>query len=158
MPVRSTCQEVLGDRGRSVGLVIDAVLQCDGHAVRTPRSPAVEPPAEEVEGADVGAESRKPRTGAVGLAPVNGVPVALTSISGKAVQPVAGTSFQRVSAPAECARRPPELTVSPLPSATLVKRRRFPAAATLQSAGGPGAVADETVSSGVAWGISPAGP
>jgi hypothetical protein len=102
--------------------------------------------------------SRKPRTGAVGLAPLSGVPLALTCTSGKAVQPVAGTSDQRVSTTVEWPRRPADVTVRPLPLDTFTKLSRPLLVATLQSAGGPGVVVDETVSSTPTWGISPAGP
>jgi hypothetical protein len=65
--------------------------------------------------------STKPLTGAVGLLPRTGVPVALTCTSGKAVQPVAGTSDQRASSTAEWPRRPVEVTVRPRLFETLLK-------------------------------------
>ena len=75
------------------GLVVRAVLEGDGDAVGAPRAPAVEAAAEEVERADVDVVVDEARArGAVGLAPLNGVPVALTWTSGKSAQPCAGTN------------------------------------------------------------------
>src|ERR1700742_2803183 len=89
--------------------------------------------------------SRKPRTRAVGLDPLNGVPLTFSSISGKAAQPVAGTNAQR-GAPEAFAwvRRLSAPTPRPLPLATLTSPTTSPPSVTRQSAAGPGVAAGVT--------------
>jgi hypothetical protein len=102
--------------------------------------------------------SRKPRTCAVGLDPLNGWPVTLTWTSGKAAQPCAGTSVQRAAAVDPCARRPSELTTSCLPLDTLVTRSAAPTSSNVQSAVRPGVLVAAIPPSGPAEGIAPSGP
>src|SRR3954469_4522121 len=98
--------------------------------------------------------SRKPRTRAVGEFPRSGGPDALTCTSGKAGQPVAGTSAQRASVAADVPSRPLAVTERPFPFEQLVKPRRSSRVVTFQSAVGPGVLVADTPS-GSTRGISP---
>src|SRR5512132_407677 len=100
--------------------------------------------------------SRKPRTFAVGLEPLNGWPVTFTSTSGKVAQPVLDTNVQRAAVP--CATLPRPFTPSDLPVEKLIRPTVEPPSVTFQSAVGPGVDVAATLSSAPAAGILPSGP
>jgi hypothetical protein len=103
--------------------------------------------------------SMKPRTRPLGLVPLNGVPVALTSISGNSAQPLVATVVKRAAEPAgTCARRPAAPTPSALPFVSAVKVNPLATCCTVQSALGPGVAVDATVLSGPTAGMVASGP
>ena len=88
---RAAGEEVLDHRARAVGVVVGAVLQRHGHAVRAPRPPAVEARRRGTGTRRGGCGRRGSRARAPsGSMPLNGLPVTLTSTSGKVAQPWAG--------------------------------------------------------------------
>jgi hypothetical protein len=102
--------------------------------------------------------SMNPRTFAVGLGPLSGVPVTLTSTSGNFAQPCAAAKPQRAVVGATWTSRPSPLTPSSLPVETLTSLSLPPTSCTRQSAGGPGVPVAATESSSEVAGILASGP
>ena len=95
---------------------------------------------------------------AVGLAPLSGVPVTLTSTSGNLAQPVAATKPQRAALGPTCASLPSAFTPSSLPVETLTSVSLPATSCTRQSAAGPGWVLPVIASSRPVAGMRPSGP
>ena len=100
--------------------------------------------------------SRKPRTRAVGLEPLNGVPLTFSSTSGKLAQPWVAWRLQCAAVP--WATRPSAPTASGPPELKLVSRTVEPSSVTFQSPLAPGVAIGTTVLSAEAPGMRPSGP
>ena len=102
--------------------------------------------------------STKPRTRAVGRAPLNGCPLTFTSTSGNVAQPCAAAKDQRGAVESDLDQPARRAHAEVQPVDTFVSRSVPPPSATRQSAAGPGVAVGVIGSSSADARHAPSGP
>ena len=154
-------EEVLDHRAGAVGVVVGAVRSATVTPYGLHGRPQWKRPPRNSKAPRWMWSSRKPRTRAVGLGPLNGVPVTFTSTSGKVAQPWAGCEATSAGGrgdlgePAERADGRAALPVDTFVSRTRRRRRRSTLPVRRRARAWRSAT---TVSSAPALGMRPSGP